>query len=80
MSIASVILRGFGNGTVSGSTSGVILRGYTQGEAVDVTVTGPALGVSSKVKLNVGLNSKVGLNVGVNGKVKLNVGVDGGIN
>ena len=70
MSIASVILRGFGNGTVSGSTSGVILRGYTQGEAPEGPVTGPSLGVSSKVKLTVGLD----------GKVKLNVGVNGGIN
>lgn len=33
MSIATVVTRGFGNGTLSGSISGVILRGYTIGEA-----------------------------------------------
>ena len=31
MSIASVVLRGYGNGTVVGSVSGVVLRGYTVG-------------------------------------------------
>jgi len=76
MSIASVILRGFGNGTVSGSISGVILRGYTLGEEVAVEVTGPALGVSSLISLTVGTDGSLSTTMGSDGDIDLTLGVD----
>lgn len=40
MSIASIVLGGFGNGTVSGSIALVVTRGYVSGE--DLSVDPPA--------------------------------------
>ena len=36
MSIASVVLRGFGNGTVIGSIGEIVVRGYSIGEELSV--------------------------------------------
>lgn len=48
MSIASVVLGGFGNGTVSGSIALVVTRGYAIGEEVP-TVDGPGCWVAGQV-------------------------------
>lgn len=69
MSIASVILRGFGNGTVTGSTSGVILRGYTIAESVGPTLSDTSLGVSGGIALQVGASGVIRTTVGITGGI-----------
>ena len=38
MAIATVITRGYGNGTFSGTIPLVVTRGYTIGEEIDISV------------------------------------------
>lgn len=70
MSIALIVTRGFGNGTLTGSIKDVVTRGYTIGG----TLFGPTLGASSLISLAVGENSSLSISYGSSSNINTTVG------
>ena len=74
MSIALVVTAGFGNGTLSGTVKGVVLRGYSISDFI--ATYGPGFGANSSITNNglgySGLINNYGL--GENGLIVLGFG------
>lgn len=70
MSINSVALRGYGNGTINGTIAGVATRGYI------IIVSPTTLGIESLVKSTFGVVSPVTSTVGVVSTISNTLGIE----